>query len=198
MNIRMSDEKVRATWRKELAPLTIIPKKGVGNICFGMTKEQVDAILGPSYSRIPPRQRVNFIDGFDEFQYVDFVVGFFENQVVEISVNSPVLSCDSQQEMPVTLFGVNVFGEKAEDVIGQLESHAPAEFDCEDRELSSEVVFDSLGIAFWRESVFHPKLLNTPDFQEMDEEELEYQKQFWHFSCVTLYEPHQRDKYFKK
>ena len=90
------------------------------------------------------------------------------------------------------LHDVDLFGEKAEDVIRKLEALTPCTYEGDaDKDLANEYIFPAWKIRFWRERAYHPKLMHDPGFIElisMHEENLAYELQFWHFESVVVYD----------
>ncbi len=197
-----SHNQIRKMWRSCLSKLEIIPGVGIGNIYFGMTREEVDKILGPGNNRDWSHVGTGFPKEWISVYYADFIVEFFENKVVGIEVFADVLSEDNETRLPVFLHGISLFEEKAEDVVKKLEQYTPCVhilndvYGAGDKDLATEYEFDDMGVALWREDGFRTKLLSSPQFLQENEEEQEYLKQRLYFDAVYLYIPHERNKYF--
>lgn len=170
----------------ELGTIKLLPQQGAGKIYFGMTREQAESILG----------QAEMEDGFDESKLCFYEmqtkdgknelvcsIAYEKNKVYEITLYDSLAS-----EVSVTLNGVDVFKEKAENAVAQLEKiyASLCSFQEDDKDLATEYSFEAQGIILWRESAFHPKLLGKSDFQQMTAEEQEYEKRFWHFNVVTI------------
>ncbi|WP_370813867.1 hypothetical protein [Butyricicoccus pullicaecorum] len=143
--------------------LRILPFEGLNTIKLGMTPDEIATILGP-----PVHSRGEDCLDYDDINYT--------------------LS-DRYRGM---LHDVDLFGEKAEDVIRKLEALTPCTYEGDaDKDLANEYIFPAWKIRFWRERAYHPKLMQDPEFIElisMHEENLAYELQFWHFESVVVYD----------
>lgn len=143
--------------------LRILPFEGLNTIKLGMTPDEIAAILEP-----PVHSRGEDCLDYDDINYT--------------------LS-DRYRGM---LHDVDLFGEKAEDVIRKLEALTPCTYEGDaDKDLANEYIFPAWKIRFWRERAYHPKLMHDPGFIElisMQEENLAYELQFWHFESVVVYD----------
>lgn len=143
--------------------LRILPFEGLNTIKLGMTPDEIATILGP-----PVHSRGEDCLDYDDINYT--------------------LS-DRYRGM---LHDVDLFGEKAEDVIRKLEALTPCTYEGDaDKDLANEYIFPAWKIRFWRERAYHPKLMQDPGFIElisMQEENLAYELQFWHFESVVVYD----------
>lgn len=143
--------------------LRILPFEGLNTIKLGMTPDEIAAILGP-----PVHSRGEDCLDYDDINYT------------------------LSDRYRVMLHDVDLFGEKAEDVIRKLEALTPCTYEGDaDKDLANEYIFPAWKIRFWRERAYHPKLMQDPEFIElisMHEENLEYELQFWHFESVVVYD----------
>lgn len=143
--------------------LRILPFEDLNTIKLGMTPDEIATILGP-----PVHSRGEDCLDYDDINYT--------------------LS-DRYRGM---LHDVDLFGEKAEDVIRKLEALTPCTYEGDaDKDLANEYIFPAWKIRFWRERAYHPKLMQDPEFIElisMQEENLAYELQFWHFESVVVYD----------
>ena len=160
--------------------LRILPFEGLNTIKLGMTPDEIAAILGsPVHSR-----------GEDCLDYddINYTIDFRNGHAWEICVNNYTLS----DRYRVMLHDVDLFGEKAEDVIRKLEALTPCTYEgYADKDLANEYTFPAWKIRFWRERAYHPKLMQDPEFIEpisMHEENLAYELKFWHFESVVVYD----------
>lgn len=166
----------------KLHSIEILPKKGDGNLSFGMSRAEVDAFLGEPAMTEGEQDEICFYemkmqDGSVELVYK---VSFEENKVKEWTMYDSLA-----KDIEVKLFGVDVFSEKAEDVIAKLSAHTEVCCD-EDRDLTTFAELDALGISLWRESAFHDKLIDTLEYQSLSEENKEYEQQFRYFATLTM------------
>lgn len=143
--------------------LRILPFEGLNTIKLGMTPDEIAAILGP-----PVHSRGEDCLDYDDINYT------------------------LSDRYRVMLHDVDLFGEKAEDVIRKLEALTPCTYEGDaDKDLANEYTFPAGKIRFWRERAYHPKLMQDPEFIElisMHEENLAYELQFWHFESVVVYD----------
>lgn len=160
--------------------LRILPFEGLNTIKLGMTPDEIAAILGP-----PVHSRGEDCLDYDDINYT---IDFRNGRAWEICVNNYTLS----DRYHVMLHNVDLFGEKAEDVIRKLEVFTPCTYEGDaDKDLACEYRFPAWKIRFWRERAYHPKLMQDPEFIElisMHEENLECELQFWHFESVVVYD----------
>lgn len=111
-----------------------------------------------------------------------FQAAYRDNRSAEISADRLV-----RERMPVMLFGFDLFRTPADELIPALKGKAPCVCDTEDEELGYEYRFDALGLRFWRENAFHPKLLRDENYVREMAAVLEDQKRFRYFDTVTIY-----------
>ena len=143
--------------------LRSLPFEDLNTIKLGMTPDEIAAILEP-----PVHSRGEDCLDYDDINYT------------------------LSDRYRVMLHDVDLFGEKAEDVIRKLEALTPCTYEGDaDKDLANEYIFPAWKIRFWRERAYHPKLMQDPEFIElisMQEENLAYELQFWHFESVVVYE----------
>ncbi|WIV11824.1 hypothetical protein [Proteiniborus sp. MB09-C3] len=154
----------------------VYPHKGIGNILFGMTRKEVEEILLPAYCKEEPEGEGILV------RYDDYHITYIEDIVSEIYMNN-------LENYKVMLNDIDLFNTKAEDIFDSLKKLSDYDCDCEDEYLSCTYYFKDLGMTLWRESAFHPKLLQEEWFKRLiavQEENLEYEQQFWFFSQVCL------------
>ncbi len=86
--------------------------------------------------------------------------------------------------------GMDLTRMHVEDLIPHLAREAGFDCDCVDPELANTYSFPALGLELWRERVYHPKLLERPQFQELIgalPESLDYEQEHgWTFSVVWV------------
>ncbi len=143
--------------------LRILPFEDLNTIKLGMTPDEIAAILEP-----PVHSRGEDCLDYDDINYT------------------------LSDRYRVMLHDVDLFGDKAEDVIRKLEALTPCTYEGDaDKDLANEYIFPAWKIRFWRERAYHPKLMQDPEFIElisMQEENLAYELQFWHFESVVVYD----------
>lgn len=173
--------------KSSIGRIIILPFQGAGNIKFGMTREEVESILIPiSKEKYVKELDVSFIQYSSSKAYscIEFLICFKNNKVCEITLYDGLRECHN---IPVLLYDIDVFSEKAEDVINKLESYATCICDKEDKDLSTEYVFLSLGAALWREDGFHTKLLSSQAFNEMSPDDQDFKKRNCYFQTMTIF-----------
>ena len=157
--------------------LIIKPNKSIGQIKFGMTRNEINNLLNDEKKISSQNNDINF------FWYEDYIylIGYKRNKVIEINIMDKAL-----YKYNVLLDGIDLFKNKVEDIIPYLKSKYELSFDGEDEDLSTLYEFTSLGISLWRESSFHSKLLNSKDFKLLSVENQEYEKKFLFFNSINL------------
>ena len=111
-----------------------------------------------------------------------FQAAYRDNRAAEISVDRLV-----REQMPVMLCGFDLFKTPADELIPALKEKSPCVCGTKDEELGYEYRFDALGLRFWREDTFHPKLLKDENYVREMAGVLEDQKRFRYFDTVTIY-----------
>lgn len=160
--------------------IEIVPYQGIGDILFGMTRQQVEQMISCKVAcedKIP-------IEGYIGVRYEDYHITYKDSKVIEICINEPV-----DDAYTVLFKGIDLFRTKAEEVFERLRELSEYDCDCYDEYLSSTYGFKKFNMVLWRESAFHPKLLKEDWFLEYiaeNEENLEYEQRFWYFQQVCL------------
>lgn len=157
--------------------LIIIPNKSIGAIKLGMEREQVEKLF--DYKCEEEEQIGELLSV--RYNRSRIIILYENNKVVEITLDSSI-----SEEYNVILEEINLFTTKVEDIIKYLRNYSEYSYNSDDELLSTEYIFKDLGIVFWRESAFHPKLLDEDWFLEMSDENQEYEKKFWYFNTLTL------------
>lgn len=157
--------------------LTIIPNKSIGAIKLGMERERVEKLF--DYRHEEEEQIGELLSV--RYNRSQIIILYENNKVVEITLDSSI-----SEEYDVILEEINLFTTKVEDIIKYLRNYSEYSYNTDDELLSTEYVFKDMGIVFWRESAFHPKLLKENWFNEMSEENKEYEKRYWYFNTLTL------------
>lgn len=122
----------------------VLPLKGVGEVRFGSSREEVIRLLGPwssSAKRTP--QAVHPSDGW----FNNGLQVYYSGQ--QPSAEYIELSCGCGLE--AICFGLPVFSTPASKLIALLQDHAP--FDTTDPELGFSYVFPSLELSLWRPAI---------------------------------------------
>ncbi|WDV48045.1 hypothetical protein PV797_10195 [Clostridiaceae bacterium M8S5] len=156
--------------------IAIYPYEGIGNIKFGMTRKETEQ----SFHLTCYDEEINGEHVF--VQYEDYCITYKNDRVFEITI-------DNIDDYKVIYNGIDLFRTKVEDIFNCLKKISEYDCDCEDEYLSSTYYFKDLGKILWRESAFHPKLLQEEWFQKLineNEENLECEKRFWFFDQIIL------------
>lgn len=181
--------------------IEIIPFVGCSTIKFGMTKAEVEELLGSGQYNMcshvyPASAKENnpfpTMEGFyfhsSKNQNINYRIRFSENRVSEISIYAPENL--HKNSVHIQLYGVDLFENTAETVIAQLEKQSTCTWDSPDKDLSYFYTFHKIGFELWREGVFHPKLYNDPEYKKefdaMCPENQEYELRFQYFQLATL------------
>lgn len=154
--------------------IIIIPHVQIGKIRLDMKKEEVDKLFGGSHMFLHAGDHVTY-------EYGDYRIAYKGDEIFEIVVLNP-----EDDEKAFILYSKDIFREKVEDLIAYLSDYASYTYDTEDVDLSFEYYFQSLGLSFWRESWFHSKLLNDPEYLSMSIENQEYERRFWYFQSIRM------------
>lgn len=110
-----------------------------------------------------------------------FLVQYLNGQAIEISVHKMLA-----QIVPVKLFGVDIFNLKADQTVDWIKGKSDYTCDNEDEQLGTEYIFPEIGIRFWRERAFHPKLLENPIYMKEMKDVLEDEYQYQYFDLITV------------
>ncbi|MBU5676864.1 hypothetical protein KQI88_10585 [Alkaliphilus sp. MSJ-5] len=168
--------------------IVVYPHKGIGNILFGMTRKEVEQILLPIHYKEEPGRNGILV------RYDNYHITYKDNIVFEICINN-------LNGYKVVFNNIDLFHTKAEDIFNSLRRLSDYDCDCEDEYLSCTYYFKDLGMILWRESAFHPKLLQEGWFQKLisvQEENLEYEQRFWFFNQICLKNSMASDEPMKK
>ena len=152
----------------------IKPHIGVGNLKFGMVREEIRKILGePEYST----ER-------ESIEYEDFSLptpaqdGYFENEL-QITYDEDFKAIffefygKDAEHLKVYLNGLDVFKIPAPQLIKKITATTGSSFDVDDREVPYSYVFPDIDLSVWRQFV--------PEQDEHNQEVLEADegKYFW-------------------
>ncbi|GEM_PF-2657787 len=159
--------------------IIVTPHKGIGNIFFGMTRKEVEEIIGSKDYK--GETKANDVSvGYEQYH-----ITYKEDKVFEICINNIGGS-------KVIFNGIDLFNTIAEEIFDALKLLSDYDYDCEDEYLSNTYYFKDFNMLLWREDAFHPKLLNKEPFQKfiaINEENLEYMKRYWYFDQICLKDP---------
>lgn len=166
--------------------IIIIPNKMVGKLELGMNRNEVENILHNSILKIKNQEEERFkeieiVKYYSETSLM-YVIGYKDNKAFEICLDNAI-----SEICNVTLKDVNIFKEKAEDIISKLRIYSSYTWDTDDEDLGMQYNFDQLGISLWRESAFHPKLMQDKEFLELSKENQEIEKRYWYFQMINVH-----------
>lgn len=171
--------------------LLITPKVGIGALKLGMSPEQILDAINEELSDLPDVTNRNMQiaeekegDGVTR-RYIKgsffFMVHYRNNEAIELSVNR-----DVRETMKVILYDIDVFLTKAEEIVNQLKERSRYIYDGEDELLGTDYDFHDIGIRFWRDGVFHEKLLLDKDYMEEMQFVIEEEYRYLYFDIVTV------------
>lgn len=180
--------------RGSMKEIIIEPHIGIGQLKLGMTSDELETAFlrmrrnwAESTNDSVQIQRIMETDDSDLVtgRYADdrsfFLVQYQNGRAIEISVHKMLI-----QALPVKLFGVDVFNLKIEQIIDWLKGTSGFVCDNEDEQLGTEYIFPEIGIRFWRERAFHPKLLENPPYMKEMKDVLEEEYQYQYFELITV------------
>ncbi|KGG79830.1 hypothetical protein Y919_09620 [Caloranaerobacter azorensis H53214] len=168
--------------------IIIIPNKMLGKLELGMGRNEIETILyNDSILRICTQEEEKTFKEMETVKYYNktslmYVIGYKDNKAFEICLDSAISDIYN-----VMLKGINVFKEKAEDIISKLKTYSSYTCDTDDEDLGTEYDFNELGISLWRELAFHPKIMNNKEFLELSKENQEIEKKYWYFQMINVH-----------
>ena len=131
--------------------MEIIPFQSCGKLLFGMTREQVEAVLGDAGRDegadgcLPNAQLVWYCN-------MRYHICYLDGRMEWVEVPNP-----EDENSDVSLYGICLFQSRAEDAVRALEQYGACIHDCPDPELSYTCWFENLGVTLWRDQIYHPK-----------------------------------------
>lgn len=163
--------------------MEIIPFQSCGKLLFGMTREQVEAVLGDAGRDegadgcLPNAQLVWYCN-------MRYHICYLDGRMEWVEVPNP-----EDENSDVSLYGICLFQSRAEDAVRALEQYGACIHDCPDPELSYTCWFENLGVTLWRDQIYHPKRMKddayAADFRAMPRENQQDVLRFWHFQSVA-------------
>ena len=161
--------------------MEIIPFQSCGKLLFGMTREQVEAVLGDAGRDegadgcLPNAQLVWYCNMRYHICYLDGRMEWgWKCQIRRMKT------------VMYLCMGSACFRAGAEDAVRALEQYGACIHDCPDPELSYTCWFENLGVTLWRDQIYHPKRMKddayAADFRAMPRENQQDMLRFWHFS----------------
>ena len=158
------------------------PNEGMGPFTLGMSQAEAEEALQKLHEA--EGQAVEVWHRFGGYgDPVTFQLEYEDGKLSRIGL-------DRSEDLKVLYHGLDLTRTHAEDLIPALAKETGYTCDCEDHELACTYEFPALGLELWRESAYHPKLLEVPDFQELIRElpeNLEYEQDHgWCFAQVWV------------
>ncbi|WP_130868294.1 16S rRNA (cytosine(967)-C(5))-methyltransferase RsmB [Intestinimonas massiliensis (ex Afouda et al. 2020)] len=158
------------------------PNEGMGPFTLGMTQAEAEEALRKLGEAESPAVEVWHRFGGDGVPET-FHLEYEDGRLSRIGLNQ-------SKDLKVLYRGLDLTRTHAEDLIPALAKETGYVCDCEDHDLACTYEFPALGLELWRESAYHPKLLDRPGFQELIRElpeNLEYeQDNGWCFAQVWV------------
>ena len=100
------------------------------------------------------------------------------------------IGLNADEDIRILYRGLELTRTHAEDVVAALSRESGLVCDCVDSELADTYDFPELGVELWRERVYHPKLLDRPEFQQLIAalpENLAYEQSHgWYFAQIWV------------
>lgn len=158
------------------------PNEGMGPFTLGMSQAEAEEALQKLHEA--EGQAVEVWHRFGGYgDPVTFQLEYEDGKLSRIGL-------ERSEDLKVLYHGLDLTRTHAEDLIPALAKETGYTCDCEDHELACTYEFPALGLELWRESAYHPKLLEVPDFQELIQElpeNLEYEQDHgWCFAQVWV------------
>lgn len=143
--------------------LPVIPHVGIGPLKLGMSPEQILVTINQlryQWTR-PDKSKIQISEYKSEdllLRYMDhdsfFMVRYKDDQAVEITIDNSL-----KELADITLFDINIFETPVEQLVADLKQFSAYTYDSDDEDLSTEYIFQDIGVRLWREHPFHKKLL---------------------------------------
>lgn len=169
----------------------VIPNEGIGGLKLGMSPEQILGAINEELSGLHDvsnndMQIYETSEGAGvTVRYMKgphfFMVHYINGKSVEISVNREL-----RESARVVLYDFDVFLTKAEQIVNRLKQKSRLVCDCEDEQLAYDYDFTDIGIRFWRDGVFHEKLLLDREYMEMMKDVIEEEYRYLYFDIITV------------
>jgi len=151
------------------------PKKGIGPIQLGMSKEEVDICMEEYDTKYYDLQRVkHFFKNTFEVEYDT------EGKVIFIEVSSYV----GNEKLSFTFMNIDVFETKVDELVEKIDKISP--YDRNDWELGYTYHFPELQLCFWRPNILTEQAMLEDWFKELSEDNKEYEMQSLYFSTVAI------------
>ncbi|WP_134687566.1 hypothetical protein [Brevibacillus migulae] len=151
------------------------PKKGIGPIHLGMSKEEVDNCLAEYDTKYYDSFRdKNFFKNTYKVEYDS------EGKVIFIEVSS----YEGNGKFSCTIMNMDIFETKVDDLVESIDKISP--YDRNDWELGYTYHFPELQLCFWRPNILTEQDMLEDWFKELNEDNKEYEMQSLYFSTVAI------------
>lgn len=174
--------------------IVVIPNESVAELHLGMTREQVEGIVAGlcaangGTGNIPESESTDVEAQFATYRLwptgIYYYVSYLDDALCHITVNGGI-----EGQTVATLYGIDLFSQKAQEVVAQLLPYGRCVCDRPDPLLAYTYYFPTLGILLWREMPYHPKLLQQQAYLDLSLENLQYERQFEYFGSCSLETP---------
>ena len=171
--------------------ILVIPNEGIGSLKLGMSPAQVLDAINEELADLPDISNNDMqISETNEgagvtVRYMKgpyfFMVHYMNGISAEISVNR-----DLRESARVVLYDIDIFLTKAEQIVNRLKQKSRLVCDWEDEQLAYDYDFTDIGIRFWRDGVFHEKLLLDREYMEMMKDVIEEEYRYLYFDIITV------------
>ena len=166
--------------------LVISPGEKIGPLELGMTPKQIwnalsclcDTHIDETWEKGTGKLCCRYLN-----QKFFFIVWYCQSRAIEIAVDLLL-----REQLPVLLYGMDIFQTEAEKVLAALKQVGPCLCDAGDEQLGTNYKFSSLGLRLWRERAFHRKLLLDKAYREEMALVLEEEYQYLYFQIVAVME----------
>lgn len=165
----------------------VVPNKSIGPFELGMTQSEVETIVTQlrQDQALPPVRagsipNLSFVD-YQTSLNERYFLSFWEQIVFSISITKvAATTCN------VMLLGVNLLQESVDTIIHKLKSYGSFACDYDDEKLANTYEFTSLGVALWREYVFHPSMAIEDWYKQLPSDEQKWWQQYRFFDRVSV------------
>lgn len=151
--------------------LPVIPHAGIGPLKLGMSPEQIRNALDQVRCEfgLPCKREIQISQDKEDdaysLRYQDesffFLVRYRNHRAVEVAVDYEL-----REHARILLYDIDVFRTPAERLVTSLKQLSSCSYDLDDEQLSTNYVFNDIGVRLWREQPFHIKLLSDQAYMK--------------------------------
>ncbi|WP_347488541.1 hypothetical protein ABDB91_15195 [Desulfoscipio sp. XC116] len=158
--------------------LIIEPHIGIGKVKLGMSRKAVHEIMGMNFESL---KRDNIL--IDLYYESCFQVNYNKEGVVNfIEIADGIID-----NFKVVFKDIEIFKTKANDLVSYFEKISKYNKDDPDAVLGFMYIFEDIGVSLWRPNVFKEEILHEPWFQQLEQEDKEYELKFQYFESVSIW-----------